>query len=679
MIYRRFAYALVLFILIATTGYAAENDPGAAAPNSVNPASVQSGYADVKFDINHINNCVFEVIVPKPENDPITYEKPLPLDQLPFQVRNDKYYPVGTAFALSGKEFATAAHVLNLSATSHFKAPLMRDIKGNVFQIDKVVKYSSRRDFVVFTVKGKQDSEYFETNQTPEIGEKVFAVGNALGQGVAIRDGLHTSNTPEEIDGKWNWIRFSAAASPGNSGGPLLDKNGKVLGVILSKSPNENLNYALPISEVKKDYDNNAEIFLKAAFGLELFDFVKTGELNTQTKLPMSYDDLKKACKVALDDFFSKMRNELLAENKENIFPNGSGSDKVMYADTAQPFPQVITRREGGNWEATHPKDIKSVDLDNNGKISYGGLSLTLYAKFDRPDNISLNDVYKDSKLFMDLVLKALDIPRWVGRERIRITSLGKADNEYVHVDNYGRKWLVKTWPLDYADYELAAFILPVPDGCAIIMKIGKTGSILDDQIKDMATFTDFVNVSYNGTFKQWREFLEMKDLIPPGFGGIQMELNNGNFSYASRDFQAKCDSNNMKITDSSILTVLSNFRRNEESVSLEVSGIMLKEGKFEKTEFGIARHRKAFNNDEKYSDFWQRVVDGKKPFDKQILIKDDATSISTVFKQPGGTQANADLTALYSVRYMRGGVISQEEMESGLDKLMQNVIVHEN
>ena len=75
-------------------------------------------------------------------------------------------------------------------------------------------------------------------------------MGNALGEGIVIRDGLFTSETPEAQDGRWKWIRFSAAASPGNSGGPLCDASGRVIGIVIGKSPNENLNYSLPISLV---------------------------------------------------------------------------------------------------------------------------------------------------------------------------------------------------------------------------------------------------------------------------------------------------------------------------------------------------------------------------------------------------------------------------------------------
>ena len=93
-------------------------------------------------------------------------------------------------------------------------------------------------------------SEVLATNNTTQIDEPVFAVGNALGEGVVIRDGLLTSLTPEDQDGRWKWLRYSAATSPGNSGGPLLNAAGEVVGVVIGKSPGENLNYALPIEHV---------------------------------------------------------------------------------------------------------------------------------------------------------------------------------------------------------------------------------------------------------------------------------------------------------------------------------------------------------------------------------------------------------------------------------------------
>ncbi len=641
------------------------------------PEAAYSQYADANLDVRRINNCVYEVIIPKPVNDPITYEKPLPMDLLPFQIRNDKYYPVGTAFACNEKEFITAAHVLNFGVKSKLEQIFIRDTNGNVFSVDKIVKFSTRRDFAVFTIKETRDHEFLAPNLAPAIGDKVFAVGNALGQGVVIRDGLYTSTTPEEVDGKWNWIRFSAAASPGNSGGPLLDKNGKVLGIVLSKSQNENLNFALPIAEVHKDYENRAEVFHKITHVLEIFDFVKTGTLDTSVKLPMAYAEFNRAYTGILNEFNRGLRKDLLSENRANTFPNGSGSFKMLHASSAGAFPQIITRREDGNWEAGQPQNISRAELDNNGKIAYGSLKYTSVAKIDKPENLSVKELCTDSRLLMDMILKAVNINRTIGPEKIRIISLGKADNEYAHTDAWGRKWLVKTWPIEYCDQAIAAFILPTPDGCALLLKTGQTGLLLDDYIDDLKVIVDFFNIAYGGALDTWRAFLELKDLLPATLSPIEIKPEAGCFEYRSSRFKAACRPDFMKISDKNFLVLgYSFFKDNKGGFVWDVSKMVLSEGKFDKSGFAVTRHIKPLDNSEKYTDFWQRLSEGKKPFDKQIMIRDDNTGISTVYKKP---EAAGDCAVLYDISYMKRGVIAQEEMLTGLEKFLKEISVYEN
>ena len=90
---RRLALTTLLGLLAVAGSHAASLDP------SVLP---------------QIQAATFEVVAAKPVKDPLTYEKPLPLELLPFQERNDKYYSIGTAFALGNNRYVTAAHVLQV-------------------------------------------------------------------------------------------------------------------------------------------------------------------------------------------------------------------------------------------------------------------------------------------------------------------------------------------------------------------------------------------------------------------------------------------------------------------------------------------------------------------------------------------------------------------------------------
>ena len=68
----------------------------------------------------------FEVVMKKPEKDPVTYEKPLPLDLIPFIERTDAYRSVGTAFSLGNNTYVTAGHVFLAGIGSQYGAPALR-------------------------------------------------------------------------------------------------------------------------------------------------------------------------------------------------------------------------------------------------------------------------------------------------------------------------------------------------------------------------------------------------------------------------------------------------------------------------------------------------------------------------------------------------------------------------
>jgi S1-C subfamily serine protease len=629
---------------------------------------------------SRINSSVYEVIVPKPPDDTLTYEKELPLDFLPFVIRNDKYYSIGTAFAISNTEFITAAHVLNLGAKSQFKEAFVRDNKGDVFALDQIVKFSSRRDFAVFTVKGKTPSEYFNLNPNAEVNEKVYAVGNALGQGIVIRDGLYTSDTPEEVDGAWNWIRFSAAASPGNSGGPLLDHNGKVIGVITRKSPNENLNMALPIAEVQKADDHFAEIYQKSVYRLDIFDSVKTGTLDTKIKLPMQYGDFRKTYTDIQSEFHAKLLKALLSENKEDLFPNGSGSKKLLHKSAPSDFPHLIMKRPDGNWDAVPPEKTDRADLGNKGSVTLGLIRSSMFLKIQKPDNISLNDFYSDSKLFMDFILKGMTWSRFIGPEKVRILSFGKADNEYVHVDSYGRKWMVKTWPVPYSDQYVVTFSLPVPGGAVTMLRADQTGETLDGHIPDLKVLADFVNVSFDGTFKKWREYLQIKEVIPPLFNSIELTVNPDDFQYKSKRLKLSCNSDLIKLTDQSMLTVGFGYYRSGNAVVWDVARLFLNENNFKHNGFTITRNMRADEElDEADLNRWQRLLEGDKPYDMKTYLMRDNTAISAVYKNTAVVKTSTAPSVLYEITHIKSGMIDQSEMEASLNRFMKHLTVFEN
>ena len=87
-----------------------------------------------------------------------------------------------------------------------------------------------------------------------ELGEPVIAIGNALGYGQSVTDGIISALNRELTlsDGSTGiFIQTNAAINPGNSGGALLNINGEVIGINSNKiggTAIEGMGYAIPIT-----------------------------------------------------------------------------------------------------------------------------------------------------------------------------------------------------------------------------------------------------------------------------------------------------------------------------------------------------------------------------------------------------------------------------------------------
>ncbi len=85
----------------------------------------------------------------------------------------------------------------------------------------------------------------FAPAETLEIGETVFAIGNPLGLERTVTEGV-LSQTHRNFGGIL-YLQVDAPVNPGNSGGPLFNARGQVIGIINMGVPTmEGLNFAIP-------------------------------------------------------------------------------------------------------------------------------------------------------------------------------------------------------------------------------------------------------------------------------------------------------------------------------------------------------------------------------------------------------------------------------------------------
>ena len=89
---------------------------------------------------------------------------------------------------------------------------------------------------------------YAISNTTSEVGEDVFVLGypltSTMGDEIKLTTGIISSRTG--FQGDVALYQISAPIQPGNSGGPLFDKKGNVMGIVSAKhSGAENVGYAI--------------------------------------------------------------------------------------------------------------------------------------------------------------------------------------------------------------------------------------------------------------------------------------------------------------------------------------------------------------------------------------------------------------------------------------------------
>lgn len=169
----------------------------------------------------------------------------------------------------------TAAHVVKADNDKlfdrikivNYKYEVILKSQGRKYPA-KLVGWNSYSDSAVIKVEGIKPDEYqtakLGDSDTLQIGEKVYAIGSPHGISSTITEGiigqLHQHLGFIYIE---DWIQFSAAVNPGNSGGILLNIQGEVVGIVCAKRA-EGMGYAVPLNlmniplllkgEVKKRY-----------------------------------------------------------------------------------------------------------------------------------------------------------------------------------------------------------------------------------------------------------------------------------------------------------------------------------------------------------------------------------------------------------------------------------------
>lgn len=147
---------------------------------------------------------------------------------------------------------ATNNHVVENAQSIYVELADGRTFPANIVGTD------SLSDLAVIKIDATDLSyAYWGDSSSLSLGEWVLAIGNALGEGITVTQGIVSRlNASVNVEGNilYGLILTTAAINPGNSGGPLVNMSGEVIGITSVKivaSEVEGMGFAISSDEAK--------------------------------------------------------------------------------------------------------------------------------------------------------------------------------------------------------------------------------------------------------------------------------------------------------------------------------------------------------------------------------------------------------------------------------------------
>jgi len=129
---------------------------------------------------------------------------------------------------------------------------------GKLHQVSRVGEDTEMDIILLRIIDGASYSPLqLENSDNVQIGQKVIAIGNPLGLQFSVSEGIISGVDREGLNGINAYLQTDAALNPGNSGGPLIGTNGKVVGINNFKiGGSENIGFALESNYLKSSVNN---------------------------------------------------------------------------------------------------------------------------------------------------------------------------------------------------------------------------------------------------------------------------------------------------------------------------------------------------------------------------------------------------------------------------------------
>lgn len=161
---------------------------------------------------------------------------------------NGEALMTGSGFFLRPGQVVTNLHVIRGAVRAEIKT---LDGKGKMFPVNGILSLDEEGDLALLGVETPTERPRSTelASELPDEGESIFVIGNPLKLEGSVSDGIVSA--VREVPNSYRIIQITAPISHGNSGSPVFNFKGQVLGVVTIKVTNgQNINLAIAAARV---------------------------------------------------------------------------------------------------------------------------------------------------------------------------------------------------------------------------------------------------------------------------------------------------------------------------------------------------------------------------------------------------------------------------------------------
>jgi hypothetical protein len=285
----------------------------------------------------------------------------------------------------------------------------------------------------------------------------------------------------------------------------------------------------------------------------------------------------------------------------------------------------------------------------------------------------------------MDLILQNIRTERTLwgweyydsDSDKYRILSYGPPSSTGQFRDALGRNWITTYWNIDYNDKVLIMYILPLPNGPALITTL-QDSDLQNEWEWDLQKICGHTFTFYNASFTDWIDFMNLKEYIPDFFKNLSFEWDS-----EKQHFILECDQYSLDIDkqvfdwddDSELFLAPTWFKLDDKPV-FGLKTVILWSDARGKERFSLSRNVKPDSRlGTSAKEYWNDRATEKFPYNGTpvISVKDNTGSVGAIVK---AQKPHSD--TVFSLYLSMENPLNEENLSQRLNAIKQGLVIRE-